>query len=204
MIKDIIAILQESYKKNWITPRDGNVSFKRSGCNEFIITPSGLRKQDLKESDFVKVDILDSGWKQKDNFNLKPSGEIEMHYEILKSVDKDVCVIHLHPTFTISAMYAGFELSELAKSFPELSRYTNVAYNTKNVAPLSSDLAYECFSKLLFDKNLSEFKKNIIGIPYHGVVSIGSNVYEAFEHIERLEHVAQIVMSSTKSPKILN
>jgi len=196
MIKDIIFILQESYKKNWITPRDGNISFKLSGSNKFIITPSGLRKQDLNASDFIEVDILDSGWKQKNNYNLKPSGEIEMHYEILKSIDKDICVIHLHPTYTISAMYAGFDLAELAKSFPELSRYTNVAKNTKNVAPLSSDLAQECSSKLSFDKNLSHFKNNIIGIPYHGVVSIGSNVYEAFEHIERLEHISQIVVSS--------
>jgi len=28
MIKDIIEILKDSYKKNWITPRDGNISYK--------------------------------------------------------------------------------------------------------------------------------------------------------------------------------
>ena len=52
MINDIINILKDSYKKNWITPRDGNISYKSSDSNKFIITPSGLRKQDLKESDF--------------------------------------------------------------------------------------------------------------------------------------------------------
>ena len=61
MIKDIIAILQESYKKNWITPRDGNVSFKRAGCNEFIITPRGLRKQKLSEPDFIVTEISNIG-----------------------------------------------------------------------------------------------------------------------------------------------
>lgn len=155
-----------------------------------------MRKQDLTISDFIEVDITDSGWKQRNNFNLKPSGEIEMHYKILKSINKDICVIHLHPPYIISAMYAGFDLAEFEKSFSELSRYTKVAHNTDNVTPLTIDLANECCSKLLFDKSLSNFKKNIVGIPNHGVVSIGSNVYESFEHIERLEHIAQIVLLS--------
>ena len=196
MINDIINILKEAYKKNWITPRDGNISYKSSGFDKFIITPSGLRKQDLKESDFIEMEISDKGWKQINNFNLKPSGEIELHYEILKSIKADICVVHLHPTYTISAMYAGFNLPELAKSFPELSRYTNVADNTENVPPLSKKLAIQCSSNLLFDNSIYKFTNNIVGIPNHGVVSIGNNVYEAFEHIERLEHIAKIVMLS--------
>ena len=196
MIKDIIYILKEAYKKNWITPRDGNISFKSFDSNKFKITPSGLRKQELSECDFIEIEISKSSWKQISNFSLKPSGEIELHYEILNSINTDTCVIHLHPTYTISAMYAGFNLSELAKSFPELTRYTNVGENTENVPPLSRDLAIQCKSKLLFDKNLSKFTNNIVGIPNHGVVSIGNDVYEAFEHIERLEHISKIVMLS--------
>lgn len=196
MIKDVLLILQEAYRKNWITPRDGNISFKLSGSNKFTITPSGLRKQELKESDLIVSEITNTGWKQIDNFKLKPSGEIELHYEILKSVNTDVCVIHLHPTFTISAMFAGMNLSDLAKSFPELSRYTKVGENTGIVPPLSKDLAIQCRDRLSFDKSMSKFTKNIIGIPNHGVVSLGTNAYEAFEHIERLEHIAKIVMFS--------
>lgn len=198
MINDIIKILKESYKKSWITPRDGNISYKNSDSNMFAITPSGLRKQELKKSDFIQVEISDSGWKQIDNFNLKPSGEIELHYGILKSMKSDFCVIHLHPTFTLSAMYAGYNLSEIAKSFPELSRYTNVADSTENVPPLSQELAIQCFSRLSFDNKLSKFTNNIVGIPNHGIVSIGSDVYEAFEHVERLEHICSIVMLSKK------
>ena len=201
MIHDIINILNDSYKKNWITPRDGNISYKSSGSNKFIITPSGLRKQELKESDFIEVEISDKGWKQLNNFNLKPSGEIELHYEILKSIKNDTCVIHLHPTHTISAMYAGFNLAKLAKSFPELSRYTQVANNTENVPPLSKDLALQCRSMLQFDNERYEFANDIVGIPNHGVVSIGSNAYDAYEHVERLEHIATIVLLSKNNFK---
>ena len=198
MNKDIISILKDSYKRNWITPRDGNISFKSVNSNKFIITPSGLRKQELSECDLIEVAIQSSGWKQLNNFNLKPSGEIELHYEILKSVDADICIIHLHPTYTISAMYAGFNLPNLAKSFPELSRYTNVGENTDNVPPLTKDLAIQCKSKLAYDESQSKFIHNIIGIPNHGVVSIGKDIYEAFEHIERLEHISKIAILSKK------
>ena len=198
MINDIINILKEAYKKNWITPRDGNISYKSSGSNKFIITPSGLRKQDLKKSDFIEIEISDKGWKQLNNFNLKPSGEIELHYEILKYVKNDICVIHLHPTHIISAMYAGLNLPTLAESFPELTRYTQVANNTENVPPLTKDLALQCKSRLKFDSNRYEYKNHIVGIPNHGTVSIGSNVYNALEHVERLEHIAKIVLLSKK------
>ena len=196
MINDIINILKDSYKKNWITPRDGNISYKSSDSNKFIITPSGLRKQDLKESDFIEIEISDKGWKQLNNFDKKPSGEIELHYELLKSFKKDICVIHLHPTYTISAMYAGLNLSTLAKSFPELSRYTQVANNTENVPPLSKDLALQCKSKLQFNSDRHEYTNDIVGIPNHGIVSIGSNGYDALEHVERVEHIANIVLLS--------
>ena len=198
MIQDIISTLKDSYKRNWITPRDGNISFKSSGSNNFFITPSGLRKQDLKEADFIELEINNGGWIQLNNFNLKPSGEIELHYELLKCVNKDICVVHLHPTHIIAAMHKGIDLSNLSVDFPELSRYTKIAKNTEIVPPLSKTLATQCKSNLIFDSNKNEFQNNIVGIPNHGIVAIGSDVYDAYEHVERLEHIASIVLLSRK------
>ena len=198
MIKNIISVLQEAYNRRWITPRDGNISFKLSGANNFFITPSGLRKQELKESDFIELEINNDGWNQINNFKHKPSGEIELHYELLKSVNKNLCVVHLHPTHTIAAMYRGIDLSTLSLDFPELSRYTKIANNTEIVSPLSRNLALQCKSKLMFDNIKNEFQNNIVGIPNHGIVAIGSDVYDAFEHVERLEHIASIVLLSRK------
>ena len=198
MIQDIISTLKDSYKRNWITPRDGNISYKPSGSNNFFITPSGLRKQDLKEADFIEIEINNEGWNQLNNFNLKPSGEIELHYELLKCVNKDICVVHLHPTHIIAAMHKDIDLSTLSADFPELSRYTKIAQNTEIVPPLSKTLATQCKSNLIFDSNKNEFQNNIVGIPNHGIVAIGSDVYDAYEHVERLEHIASIVLLSRK------
>jgi len=196
MIKDIIKILIDSYNKNWITPRDGNISYKGANLNSFLITPSGLRKQELKESDFINIKFNDEDWIQSNNNILKPSGEVNLHYEILKSVKKELCVIHLHPTYSIAAMYSGLDLSTIASEFPELSRYTRVAKNAKKVPPLTKKLAKECKKNLIFDKLIDGYKYDIVGIPNHGVVSIGENIYSAFEHIERLEHICKIILSS--------
>ena len=198
MIQDIISVLKDAYKRNWITPRDGNISYKTNGSSNFFITPSGLRKQDLKESDFIKLEINNHGWKQLNNFDFKPSGEIELHYELLKCVNKDICVVHLHPTNIIAMMYRGVDLSTLSSDFPELSRYTKIAKNTEIVPPLSKNLALQCKSNLLYNNNKNEFKNNIVGIPNHGIVSIGEDVYDALEHVERLEHICSIILLSNK------
>ena len=197
-MKDIKNILIDSYQKNWITPRDGNISYKPAGAITFSITPSGLRKHELKDSDFIQIAIKNNGWEQLNNFHLKPSGEIEMHYEIMKPVSKEICVIHLHPTYIISAMYSGLNLSDLAIEFPELSRYTKVANNTGLVSPLSKDLAEQCKKNLSLDKKIQGYKFDIVGIPNHGIVSIGDSAFNAYEHVERLEHISKIVLSSKK------
>jgi len=41
-------------------------------------------------------------------------------------------------------------------------------------------------------------KYDIIGIKGHGVVAVDSTPWRCFEHIERLEHICQIVLASGK------
>jgi L-fuculose-phosphate aldolase len=128
---------------------------------------------------------------------LQPSGEIPLHFNLQKKIsDNNVRVVtHLHPTYTVAAMHAGIELSELVNSFPELRRYTSVARNVGEVPPISEELGRACCDSLGLD-SVGNLKYNIVGIKGHGVVSVGSSPWEAFEHIERLEHIAKIVLVS--------
>ena len=41
-------------------------------------------------------------------------------------------------------------------------------------------------------------KYDIVGIDGHGVVAIASTPWQAYEHIERLEHICKIVLVSGK------
>jgi L-fuculose-phosphate aldolase len=131
--------------------------------------------------------------------NLKPSGEIPLHFGLQKEMGQhrnDVRVVmHFHPTYIVAAMHKGIQLNELVKDFPELSRYTKVAPNVPDVAPISQELADETIARLGVDKN-GYILHDIIGIKGHGIVSIDTSPWRAFEHIERLEHISKIVLAS--------
>ncbi|NDG80128.1 MAG: class II aldolase/adducin family protein, partial [Synechococcaceae bacterium WB8_1B_057] len=52
-----------------------------------------------------------------------------------------------------------------------------------------------CHQALELDQH-GNIAYDIVGIKGHGVVSIDTTPWRAFEHIERLEHISQIVLAS--------
>lgn len=202
MLETICDILVEAYKRNWITSRDGNISIRHHDRNHFYVTPSGVRKQTLQPDQFKKIAIYDNGWGELPysdiSIGLKPTGEMPLHFGLQKKIHNDEVrvVTHIHPTYIVAAMHAGIELSELVKDFPELSRYTRVAPNVGDVPPISQELGDQCHEKLGLNPNTGEIKYDIVGIKGHGVVAIDSSPWRSFEHIERLEHICKIVLSS--------
>ena len=133
--------------------------------------------------------------------NLKPSGELPLHLGLQRKMgqhsDEVRVVVHLHPTYCIAAMHAGVDLSTVSAEFPELNRYTRVAPNVGDVAPISQELANQCHKQLQLD-NEGNIAYDIVGIKGHGVVAIDTSPWRAYEHIERLEHICKIVLASGK------
>lgn len=210
MLETICETMVEAYRRNWITSRDGNVSIRHHDRDHFYITPSGVRKQTMQPDQFKKIGIKknylgEPYWTELDytdiSAKLKPSGEIPLHFGLQKAMGQhsnDVRVVmHFHPTYCVAAMHAGIELGSIAKEFPELSRYTKVAYNVGDVSPISQELADWCHENLKLD-NQGNIAYDIVGIKGHGVVAIDTSPWRAFEHIERLEHICQIVLASGK------
>ena len=206
MLETICDTLVEAYKRNWITSRDGNVSIRHHDRDHFYITPSGVRKQTMQPDQFKKIKIVSSLHWQEEVYtdissNLKPSGEIPLHFGLQKEMGQhsnDVrVVVHVHPTYCIAAMHAGIDLSTVSDAFPELNRYTRVAPNVGDVAPISQELADECHRNLGLDP-AGNIAYDIVGIKGHGVVAIDVTPWRAYEHIERLEHICKIVLASGK------
>ena len=214
MLETICNVLQEAYKRNWITSRDGNVSIRHHGRDHFYITPSGVRKQTLQPDQFKKIQIgkWDNGfgsnsynWQEIEYTDissaLKPSGEIPLHFGLQKEMGQHSnnvrVIVHVHPTYCIAAMHAGIDLSTISDAFPELNRYTRVAPNVPDVPPISQELADQCFEKLELDSQ-GNIAYDIVGIKGHGVVAIDTSPWRAYEHIERLEHICKIVLASGK------
>ena len=64
-----------------------------------------------------------------------------------------------------------------------------------DVAPISQELADRVHQNLDLDSN-GWISYDIVGIKGHGVVSIDTTPWRAYEHIERLEHICKIVLAS--------
>jgi L-fuculose-phosphate aldolase len=211
MLDTICDILKMAYERGWITTRDGNASYKRQSDDFLYITPSGSRKQLLNSENILKLRFIDitsdEPWKcmekvddeyQRRNSGLNPSGEIIMHSLLQKIVPENRVVLHLHPTYTIAAMYAGINLGELYKDFVELSRYTKVGPTVDVLPPISQVLGENVVKNFNLDKETGKVDYDIIGLDRHGIVAIGKDALTAFEHVERLEHICKIVLVSGK------
>ena len=215
MLETICDTLVEAYRRNWITSRDGNVSIRHHDRDHFYITPSGVRKQTMQPDQFKKIKLVEqinptppfltTTWQEEFytdiSTNLKPSGEIPLHFGLQKAMGQHSnevrVVVHLHPTYCIAAMHAGIDLSTVSAAFQELNRYTKVEHNVGDVPPISQELADRCHENLQLD-DYGNIAYDIVGIKGHGVVAIDTSPWRAFEHIERLEHICQIVLSSGK------
>jgi len=207
MLETICEVLEDAYKRNWITSRDGNVSIRHHDRDHFYITPSSVRKQTLQPDQFKKIGISPDKmlWHELEytdiSKNLKPSGELPLHFGLQKNLGQhsnDVrVVVHVHPTYCIAAMHAGIDLSTISDAFPELNRYTRVAPNVGDVPPISQELADQCHTMLQLDSD-GNIAYDIVGIKGHGVVAIDTSPWRAYEHIERLEHICKIVLASKK------
>ena len=190
-------VMREAYKRNWITTRDGNCAVRIKDSNIIHMTPSGVRKVLICPEMICRV-VLGEELDFQSNMNLNVTGEWEMHYLILKDASTTIATVHLHPPNIVAAMYAGWELSEMVKPFPEVFRYTRVGPNVAVWDALSKELASDTSEKLGIENGIRKF--DIVGQKNHGVTAVGKNPWEAFEHIERVEHICQIVLASGVQP----
>ena len=197
MLTAIGDVMRELHQRGWITTRDGNVSLKFKGNPRLIITPSGWRKTIIHPEHLVKIPIVDGKLSVSDG--QVPSGELHMHWLLQKDSQQTRAVVHAHPTHIIAAMYRGFDLPSICDQFPEIYRYTRVGRSVPVLPAISDELGV---ATALAHKITSDGKVeyDVVGQMAHGVCAVGKNPWDAFEHIERLNHICEIVLASGVSP----
>jgi ribulose-5-phosphate 4-epimerase/fuculose-1-phosphate aldolase len=201
MLTAIGDVMRECYSRGWITTRDGNCSLRKTRDNKIYITPSGVRKT-LIHPEFVKcIKISKNGESLKIKADDNPSGELEMHWQLLKNARSTRCVLHVHPTNIVAAMFAGWDLEKMAAQFPEVHRYTRVGPNVPALPAISQELADSTSKSFQLDAGRVAY--DVVGQGNHGACAVANNPWDAFEHIERLEHICQIVLNSGVRPSIM-
>ena len=199
MLAEIGDVMRECYRRGWITTRDGNCSLRDAGSNILNITPTGIDKTKIYPHNITKMEVDHAG--PIIRVDDKPSGELEMHWLLLENIEDTRCVLHVHPTNIVAAMYAGWSLQKAAEDFPEVYRYTRVGPNVPAHPAISRELAEATATAMGAWHGKTHY--DVVGQANHGACSVGKTPWEAFEHIERLEHICQIVLKSGVRPSII-
>jgi L-fuculose-phosphate aldolase len=136
----------------------------------------------------------------------KPSGELEMHRLLQTTNFKSPrSVVHIHPTHVIAAMEAGWDLRIISERLQELSRFTKVGPNIPKL-PVTSEIlakythAYMSEQPLYDSDPKCKLVYDIVGQEGHGVTAVARSPWDAFEHIERLNHACEIILLSGVKP----
>lgn len=203
MLDSICDVMKMAYEKSWISTRDGNASFRRRDEKFLYVTPSGVRKQHMNSEMMIKLQLLDNGDYsrviddyQRKIVGLEPTGELPLHLLLQKNLPENRVILHLHPTYIISAMYAGLDLQQIAKDFPEINRYTRVGPMVPELPPISEELANASVNAFNLNPQTGQIDFDIIGLKQHGIIVVGDTAQNAIEHCERLESVCQMVLAS--------
>ena len=216
MLDTICDVFKAAYERNWISTRDGNASYKRKDDEYLYITPSGVRKQQLNaelifklkyeneyktaQEPWLDLKRVDDDYQRK-LIGLEISGELPLHALLQRIVPENRVVLHLHPTYIVAALFAGWDLQILAGEFPEINSYTRVGPTVPNIHPKSKELGIAVGKALNLNKITGEIDFDIIGLDRHGVIAVAKDAWSAFEHVERLEHICKIALASGNPAK---
>ncbi|MBD3162221.1 MAG: class II aldolase/adducin family protein [Candidatus Eisenbacteria bacterium] len=160
---------------------DGNLSARRDGGSIWI-TPRGVRKSTLRPSDLVRVDL--DGRKLEGEGD--PSSELPLHLALYRRRRTVGAVVHAHPPAATGFAAAGvpIEPDVLPEAVLALGPVPVVPYRmpgTAEVGEAAAPFADSCRAFLLAN---------------HGAVALGAGVEEACLRMERLEHVARVLLAA--------
>ena len=199
MLTAIGDVMRRCYERRWITTRDGNISMKKREGKYLYITPSGWRKTIVHPEHVIRLEVVSdpaTGLKiPKVGTEQKPSGELWMHWNLQRDSKKTRTVVHVHATHVVAAIYAGIDLQAISEEFPEISRYTRVGPTVPILPALSRQLADVTAESLGVRKD-GTLAFDIVGQANHGVCAVAMDPWAAYEHIERLDHICEIVLKS--------
>jgi len=169
----IIHICQKLHQKGFISAYGGNVSFRIG--NKVIITPTQFSLAELTEDDLVVVDLQGNVL-----FGInKPSSETALHLKVYQKRPEINGVIHTHPPASTAFAYVNREIIPInPESMVYIKKIPIVPYY-----PVGSQELAEAVGHYIQDSNVVLLEK-------HGLVTIGVDLYQAYNLAELAEETA--------------
>jgi L-fuculose-phosphate aldolase len=178
--QDIVCICRMLHRKNYLAATDGNVSVRLG--DRLLITPSGVNKGIMEAEQILTVDLAGRVLAGEG----RPSSEIRMHllaYELRPDI---TAVVHAHLPYATGCTLAGIDLLEpiLPEVVITLGGVPTAPYATPGTeeVPEAIRAFIQEYDALLLSR--------------HGAMTVGRDVVDAYNKMEKLEHMARVVLAA--------
>jgi L-fuculose-phosphate aldolase len=159
--------------------RSGNLSARRE-AQEFVISTSGARLDDLRASHLATCSLQGEAWRG----GLRPSVEVEMHREIYRAVPRANAILHTSAPYTtlLACSLLEIPVHMNTDALHYVGRVARVPYmhpGTRELARAAAELAPG---------------SNVLLLNNHGSLTWGATLDEALIRTEALEFLARMLI----------
>ncbi len=173
----IVEVCKRIHARGWLASTDGNVSV-RLDDDRILATPTAIHKGFMSADDVIVVDRQG----RKLQGTRQPSSELRMHLAAYEERPDVRAVVHAHPTFCIVLSLAGVSLAKclLPETVLTFGSIPTTAYSTPTTEEVPDEIRkwVRTFDAMVLDR--------------HGSLTVGTDLYDAYNKLERMEHVAEI------------
>lgn len=178
----VCAACRRLHARNLLAAGDGNLSV-RLGDGRILMTPSGINKDRLRPEELA---LMEAGGTVLAG---APSSEAQMHLAIYRARPEAQAVVHAHPPTAIAWTLARPTLEALpCEALPEVILATGGIPVAPYARPGTRELAEGVVPFLA--------QHRLMLLARHGAVAWGESLDEACDGLERVEHVAQILLAA--------
>ncbi len=182
----LVRVCRMLHHKNLIAAMDGNVSVKFG--DGLLTTPSGVNKGFLEEDQLILVD-----WNGRVvGGEGQPTSEMAMHLAVYRLRPEVAAVVHAHPPLATAFSIAGISLEDFV--LPEVVMTMGVIPTVSYATPTTAEVP-ESISTLIL-------KHDALILEHHGALTVGRDLMDAYNKMEKLEHAALIIFSALQLGRV--
>jgi L-fuculose-phosphate aldolase len=178
--REIVRVGQLMYERSYVVSSDGNISV-RLDDGRIVATPTQMCKGRMTEEACAVTDMEGKPLTER-----RPSSELAMHLLIYRERSDVRAVCHAHPPHGTAFAVAGLPIDQpiLSEVILTLGCVPLADYGTPSTEELT-----EAMRPLVRHHNA-------LLMANHGAVAYGSDIWQAFDRLETLEHTARIAILS--------
>ena len=178
--RDLLCICQLLYERSYVVSSDGNVSVLLED-GRVLATPTMTCKGRMTE-DLLAITDLEG----RSLNGIRASSELAMHLLIYRERPDVKAVCHAHPPHGTAFAVAGLPIDQpiLSEVILTLGCVPLAEYGTPSTEELTNAM-----------RPLVKHH-NALLMANHGAVAYGSDLWQAFDRLETLEHTAKIAILS--------